>query len=188
MAQSDVSTLQRHFANHIVELIQEVDGFEYNLKHSQLCHGTWKREFVCNLGKSGRRKTEAVRYDCGGVVRLGLVKNTGNLEVEWRHHAVHRSAEEEKREKIRKKAGAREAPTLYAVKTDTGLVEQDILDTTLFDVEEEYIAPWMEDNSVMQYEDTATTTPWAEQDHSAIQDDTEDRTMAEIYRDWQNFP
>ncbi|KAF8544594.1 hypothetical protein BDD12DRAFT_814860 [Trichophaea hybrida] len=186
IAHPDVTILQRHVTNHILNLIQEIDGYEYALKLSQQSHDAWKREFVCKLGKSGTRKGESIRYDCGGVVKVGCVKEEGNVEIEWRHHAVHRSAEEEKMEKIRKKAENREAPTLYAVK-DTGLVEEEVEDVMMFQAEEESdtTPSWPEQDENI----TTATTPaiWALQDRSAIQDHTRERTMAEIYRDW-NLP
>lgn len=111
-AQSDTAALQRCVSNHVLGLVSEVDGYEYQLKKTaHQHHGGWKREFVCRLGKSGRpagrvlneKLLELKKHDCGGVVKFGLVTKDGNVEVHWKHLAVHRSAAVERMEMEAKK-------------------------------------------------------------------------------------
>ena len=100
-AKSATSTIQRITSKHIVALVSEVDGYEYQHKQTEhQTNGGWRREFVCRFSKLGRpigriaKETgiKPKKHDCAGVVKVGLLKRDGDVVVIWKHLAVHRSA------------------------------------------------------------------------------------------------
>jgi hypothetical protein len=101
---SPVSRLRRFVGDYLVSVIEEVDKYRYRYQDtaSRRLDGrvAWQQYYICHYSSAaatlrrnrGRSKSSETQ-NCEGSVRIGSWRN-GEVEVRWRHLAVHRTAAE----------------------------------------------------------------------------------------------
>jgi hypothetical protein len=98
---SPAGFLRRFFSDYLVSVIEQVDQYRYEYQYPAMTKRrdgsvAWEQYYVCRYSSAanfykGTPRSET--HNCEGFVRIGPGKD-GDIQVRWKHLAVHRTAAE----------------------------------------------------------------------------------------------